>query len=110
MAGRYTSELRAATDAGLDNAALALEEQWVGEAMSLSLRASERIVGRALADGRVTRHEQLDVRTVLAVLREAVERSMRLDEEDARIARGLCRLHEALAKERAAGGRLSVTG
>jgi hypothetical protein len=106
MAGRYTTTFRQATDAGLDNAALALEELSVDGALALSLKATEQIVSGAMADGRVSRHEQIDVRAALAVLREAVEQAMRLDEMDDRIARGLCGLHEALAKERAAGRRL----
>lgn len=103
MAGRYEKGFAQAVEAGLDNCALAIEEERVGDAVVFTAEATERLVCRAITDGVVTRHEVIAIRTALAVLREGLRQIRELDRTDAQVARTLCGALEATAKKRASG-------
>lgn len=102
---RTTRDVARLVEDGMENAALAMEEQRVGAATALTLDATDRVVFDAIADGTITRREWREIRTHLAVLREGLSQMLVLDERDQCIARRICGEADALAR-RAAGGRL----
>lgn len=108
--GRYDNALAQAIEGGLDNVALAIEENRVGEAVVMTFDATRRVVAAAIADGIISRREQANIRTHLAVLGEGLAQVVALDRQDAEVARGITGAHEELARRRheARGADLAV--
>lgn len=100
MAERYDKALATAIESGMDNMALAIEEQRVGEALVLAADATERIVREAIRDGLVSRHEITRIHDALFVLWSGIYRSLALDEQDAQNGRAICGAHEELTRRR----------
>lgn len=90
---------------GLDNGALALEEQTVGAATLKALTATEKRVQRLMVELLVPSRQRQDIAQAFAIVRGGMEQMVDLDERDHKLAQQLCGAHEALVarKERAAG-------